>query len=100
MKDNYLQVGQFPKAKLTIVDQVIPKDHSGSMKFKAILNLHGVDKEIEGTAELSQFNGKVLSIDAKIPVKLSDYKIAIPNYQGITVAEKVNIHFQSKALIN
>ena len=36
-------------------------------------------------------------VDAKFPITLSDFKIAIPNYKGITVAEKVDVRIKTKA---
>ena len=95
MKDNYLEVKQFPTAKLKLTDVEFPKDLDGDMKFKGMMTLHGVEKEVEGKAELDNDDGNI-KMTAEIPVKLSDFKIAIPSYKGITVAEKVSIHFETK----
>jgi len=38
----------------------------------------------------------VKALEAELIVKLSDFKIAIPSYQGITVAENVTITVSSK----
>jgi polyisoprenoid-binding protein YceI len=97
MKDNYLDVKQFPTAKLKLTSVEVPNDLDGSIEFKGIMNLHGVQKEISGKADLER-DGKTLSMKAEIPLKLSDFKIAIPSYQGITVAEKVKINFETQVM--
>ncbi len=94
MKDNYLEVKQHPTAQLTLKDVAVPENLDGSFAFTGTMNLHGVEKEVKGQAEL-ELDGDQIRMTAEIPVKLSDFKIAIPSYQGITVAEKVTILFES-----
>lgn len=95
MKNKYLQTKQFPKAKLNLKDVTLPADFDGSTPFKGTLDLHGVAKEVSGTMELDD-NSSTIDIEAEIPIKLTDFKIEIPNYKGITVAEKVTIKFEAK----
>lgn len=95
MKDNYLETKKHPTAKLVLTNVEFPKDLDGDMKFKGMMTLHGVEKEVEGKAELDNDGGQI-KMTAEIPVKLSDFKIAIPAYKGITVAEKVKINFETK----
>ncbi len=95
MKDTYLEVKKHPVAKIKLTNLEVPKDLDGSFEFKGMMTLHGVEKQVSGQAELENDSGK-LKLIAEIPIKLSDFKIAIPSYQGITVAEKVNISISSE----
>ncbi len=94
MKDKYLEVKQFPTAKLKLSDVTVPEKLDGRFDFQGTLTLHGVEKQVNGKAELENDNGAI-KMTAEIPIKLSDFKIAIPSYKGITVAEKVNVNFES-----
>ena len=95
MKDNYLEVKKHPTAKLSLKEVSLPEKLDGSMKFKGMMTLHGVEKEVSGEAKLANDSG-ALTMSAELPIKLSDFKIAIPNYKGITVAEKVKVSFETK----
>lgn len=97
MKDKYLQVKDFPTAKLTITKMPIPEKLSGEVKFSGEMEVHGVTKKIEGMATLSSSENGV-TVKAEFPLKLSDYKIEIPSYKGITVAEKVKVKFESSVV--
>jgi len=97
MKDTYLEVKKFPKAKLKLTSVEVPKDMDGDMKFKGLMTLHGVEKEVSGKAELDK-DDKKIKMSAEVPIKLSDFKIAIPSYKGITVAEKVKVSFESEVV--
>ena len=95
MKDKYLQVKKFPKAKLTLKDSVMPKGLNGSTEFTGIMELHGVKKEVKGKIELDNESDSI-EVDAEFPIKLTDFKIDIPSYKGITVAEKVTVKFKTE----
>jgi hypothetical protein len=74
----------------------LPKALDGSdasfkdVPFEGTFKLHGVENPIKGTADLAVADHK-LSGTAKFAVKVSDYKMDIPKYAGITVAEDVNV---------
>ncbi len=93
MKDTYLETKKFPEAKLTwkIAATKVQKDGQ-EVPFTGTLSLHGVEKPIGGTAtltaspDLSKVEG-----EAQFQIKLSDYKIKIPSYLGVTVAEDVDV---------
>lgn len=92
MKEKYLHVKEHPKSRLTLLDaQVDPTfatslSNSGEKPFKGNLLLHGQEKEVNGTYTVS--NGLV---QAKFPIKLSDFAIDIPSYLGIKVADMVDV---------
>lgn len=94
MKDKYLQVKEYPKATVTLKELAIPADKKGKVDFLAELEVHGVKKEVKGVAELTPESNN-LKVVAEFPIKLSDFKIEIPSYKGITVAEDVKVKFES-----
>jgi polyisoprenoid-binding protein YceI len=98
MKDNYLEVKKHPQAKLTLKDLAIPKGANGEIEFSGEMEIHGEKKEVKGKAKLSSKDGKEISMTAEIPLKLTDFKIDIPSYKGITVAEDVTVNFESKVV--
>lgn len=97
MKDKYLEVSKYPQAKLTIPEQKLPDSWTTAnpslhdFKFKGVLQLHGEEKEISGTVNVKAD----LTSEAQFEIKISDYKIDIPSYLGITVADKVKISVSS-----
>ena len=92
MKEKYLQVKEHPKAKLTLVDApvdatfVCTLTNSGEKPFKGKLLLHGKEREVNGT-----YTAKNGLVQAKFPIKLTDFAIEIPTYLGVTVADMVDV---------
>lgn len=94
MKNKYLEVVQYPEAVLTFKDFLLPSAWSIkspriiNSSFKGTLKLHGVEKELTGnfSIENNQFQSS-----AKFDVKLSDFKIVIPTYLGVKVADVINV---------
>jgi len=95
MKDKYLEVGKYPTAKLKLTNISVPQGLSGDLKIKGLLELHGQSKEVAISGKLEQ-DGETLKLKGEIPITLTDFKIPIPNYKGITVAELVTVSFSSK----
>lgn len=93
MKEKYLEIGKYPEARLKIKDLQLPEGWSpqnATLKefpFKGILNLHGVEKEINGVVSVSDS----LKAEAQFEIKISDFKIDIPSYLGVTVADRVTV---------
>lgn len=93
MKEKYLQVQQHPKAKLTLTDAAVDPafattlSNSGEKPFKGRLQLHGQEREVEGT-----YTAKNGLVQAKFQIKLTNYGIEVPSYLGITVAELVDVN--------
>lgn len=92
MKDKYLEVGKFKISTLVLKDVAV-ENLSSEFAFVGELELHGVKKEVKGTA---QIDGDNLSADFTLSLK--DYGIEIPSYLGITVSDKVKIKVESKFL--
>jgi polyisoprenoid-binding protein YceI len=95
MKEKYLQVKEFPQAKIEFTEFQMPAGWTlkslkvASSSFRATLTLHGVKKEITG---LYSIDAAQLKSTASFEIKLTDFKIEIPTYLGVKVADVVKIN--------
>ena len=102
MKEKYLETGKYHDAKLTLTQMVLPQDISADhvsvdqVPFTGNLLLHGVEKPVSGVAKIEKSGGKV-SIAANFNLKVSDYKIAVPTFAGITMADDVQVSVADSA---
>lgn len=103
MKEKYLEVEKYPEAKLTITEVKVPENAAqGSdfvaegVPFQGKLQLHGVEKPVNGTARLEK-KGQSLKVAADLPLKITDYGIAVPSFAGITVADEVTLNILAEA---
>ena len=102
MKEKYLEVAKYPKAKLTITKVDFPLDWEknptkfSDREFTGTLNLHGKDAQIKGTHSMNEKNIS----EAQFKINLNDHNIEIPNYLGIKVVDiitvKTQIQFEKK----
>ena len=90
MKEKYLEVGKYKNAELEltpldfaqdICKTDVKQDHTA---FAGTLKLHGVEKPVKG-----EFDMKPGHSQASFNLNLTDYKIEIPVYLGIKVADQV-----------
>jgi hypothetical protein len=103
MKEKYLETKTFPNASLVINKLKLPPNlqidgfKSQNQSFVGQLTLHGITHPITGIIDLSTSSG-ITKGDGEFELKLSDYKIDVPSYLGITVADRVSVkvHLQAK----
>lgn len=93
MINKYLEAPKYPEATLTLKPFKIESEGTA----KGTLKLHNVEKEIEIQYESSQ-SGDSLKIDTEFDLVLSDFDIAIPSFQGITVAKDIKLKVAFKAM--
>jgi polyisoprenoid-binding protein YceI len=94
MKEKYLEVKAFPLAELDATSLKINIPGENEADFKAVLKLHGVSREIDGHGSLDCKSVQSCIFKGRFSLNLTDYKIDIPSFAGITVAEKVEIEAQ------
>lgn len=93
MREKYLQVKEFPTAKLEIKELTLKEDFNpakpkaGEQPFEGQLTMHGQTKPVSGTFTV----GEKRDVGAEFKIKLSDFKVDIPKYLGVTVADEVKI---------
>lgn len=99
MKEKYLQVGTHPEATITIKDQATAWSPSNGTvdgaKVTGTLKLHGEEKPVEITYTIDE----QAKIKAQFELKISDFKMGIPSFMGITVADKVNVTVESQMAV-
>lgn len=93
MKDRYLEVQRFPVAILTLVEPLSIKLPSVEVPFSGKLNLHGVERMVQGKVNVSQ-EGDQWAARADFQIQLSDFSIQVPAFAGVTVAENVGVRVQ------
>lgn len=97
MCDNYLEVGKgadFEKARLSSL-KLEPKGAlgTGEVGFTAMLTIHGVAKEVKGTADV-RAAGSEYVVKSAFAVNLPAYDIAKPRHLGIGVKDDVKIEIE------
>ena len=101
MKEKYLQVDKFPEAKLAITKLPWGKDDTSDFDgkkgpFEGTFTLHGVTKPVTGEAEVTR-DGKTIEAEVKFTIKVTDFGIDIPSFQGVTVADTVDVDVNIKS---
>jgi polyisoprenoid-binding protein YceI len=93
--DNYMHSDKYPKAdfKGTIKDITainFVKDGTHPVSVEGNLTIHGVTNKVTTTGTVSIKAGKI-SVTAKFPVKLTDYKVAVPAFTVSKIAQVVDV---------
>lgn len=96
MKDNYLEVGKFPNATLTIAKINATEAKTGNpTKFEGNLELHGQKKPITGTIRFLDLSEK-LSLQAEFSVTITDFGIPVPSFAGVSVNTTIPVTVEVK----
>ncbi|MES3038384.1 MAG: YceI family protein [Bdellovibrionota bacterium] len=96
MKEKYLEVEKYPTATLRITDMALPQSPLSShintkgVEFKGILNVHGVDSAVTGTADIDS-TGSMIVAEVKTRTTISAHNIEKPGYLGVKVADEIEI---------
>jgi polyisoprenoid-binding protein YceI len=106
MKEKYLEVAKFQTAVLTLKPMKLPSSFASlaaapsnaplELSFEGELELHGTKQNVSGKVKLQTKSANLVQFDATFPLKLTDFKIGIPKYAGITIAENVDIEVHSE----
>lgn len=91
MKKKYLETEKFPEAEFDLHSMSPALGEKGSGEFSGKLTLHGVSQAVSGDYDGACEGQTTCEVTAEFSIKLSDFKIDIPSYAGITVAEKVDV---------
>lgn len=95
LAEKYLEAAKHPEARLKL--DPIPAPASGerslassSQPFTGELQMHGHTRKIKGQYE-AKVAGKNTQLVFEFPVRLGDFKIAVPSFMGVSVAEEVKL---------
>ncbi len=94
MRENYLEVQKGPGYDQAVLTQIRLDGNTsapiGKVGFTGILAVHGVQREVTGTADIRRV-GDGLRVQASFPVKVSEFAIASPSYLGVGVRDEVTV---------
>lgn len=94
MRENYLETDQYPFAEFTGKITLMPELLIGErmpVKATGTFKIHGVERQVEVSGSLTKIqNGKV-ELNGSFTIKLSDYKISIPNLIFYELAEEQKV---------
>ncbi len=92
MKEKYLEVGQFPSARLSIQRSAlkIGDGPSSGADVPATLTLHGKTRPVSVHYDAKK-SGAEISVSGGFSVKMTDFGIAVPSYLGVTVKPDVDV---------
>ncbi len=96
MKEKYLEIKKYPEAILTLDPITWNASSDATQAFTGKLKFHGQEHPVKGEAKLKP-SGTSLDVEASFEIILTDYKVEIPVYAGITVAEKVDVKVSFQA---
>lgn len=94
LKETYLETKKYPEAKLTIAPFMLKDGESKTQKIKSTLELHGVKKDIDLELKVTR-NKQQVQVSGGFELKLSDHKIELPSFQGITAADSVKLKVEA-----
>jgi len=89
--ENYLESEKYPKSTLSAKIKDWNKEKGEQeVTVSGKLKIHGITKDVEVTGKLNYQDDKV-TVSAKFPVQLKDYKIKIPKALFYNIAESVEV---------
>lgn len=88
MKENYLNTKEFPTSTLKVEKAPLPHILTDEFAIPGKLTVRGVTRDVTVKAKMTKV-GSEQKLVAKLPLKISEFSIPVPSYQGITVAEDV-----------
>jgi polyisoprenoid-binding protein YceI len=90
MKEKYLEVQKGPEYAVATLEDIRVERLDGKTALKGILQLHGQRREVSGTADIKQEDGRV-RVQAQFPVRVSDFQIPKPTYLGVGVRDEITV---------
>jgi polyisoprenoid-binding protein YceI len=93
LREKYLEISRgrgFDRAVLSEIrlDEADAEGFQGKTGFAGKLLLHGVSREVTGTADIRR-PGPEARVEASFPLALTDFGIEPPEYLGVGVANKL-----------
>ena len=96
LRDNYLEVVRGPEFQSAVLSGLVLDDPlpAGASRhetgFSGMLALHGVQRPIEGEAELRRRDGR-MQVEATFSISLDAFDIPPPRYLGVGVRDTVEV---------
>jgi polyisoprenoid-binding protein YceI len=90
MREWYLQVDKGEDFSTATLGDLRIEKLDGKTTFSGTLKVHGQSKQVSGTAELQRHDGSV-RVQARFPLRLSEFQIPSPTYLGVGVRDEVQV---------
>ena len=90
LKNKYLMTTQYPIATLTLKNKQMLSFNDEEQVIKGHLNFHGKSRDVNIVTKFKNQGSQFIS-NGKFELKLSDFGVDLPSFQGITAADKVTI---------
>ena len=95
LRSTYLELDRGPEFRDAVLsDIVLDEPPAGAerheTRFSGTLTLHGVQRTVEGEAELRRRNGRI-QVEADLSLSLDAFDIPPPRYLGIGVRDRIDI---------
>jgi len=96
LRDTYLEVAKGPGYDTAVLSGLVlpgtdPSNPAGKAKFTAVILLHGVKRPVAGEAEIRTIVNTA-RVEARFPLRLSDYAIEPPRYLGVGVQDEIQVN--------
>lgn len=98
--ENYLESEKYPKSTFSgIIKNWNKQEGEQEVVVAGKLSIHGITKEVEISGKIN-YSGDQVTVYAKFPVELKDYKVKIPKALFYNIAEsvEVTVDFEYKKL--
>lgn len=95
--ENYVETEKYPTCtfKGKIIEAVdFSKDGEYNVNVKGIMDLHGVQKEIEAPGVII-IKGKEITVSSSFKIRVADYNIKVPSLYVKNIAEVVDVKVNS-----
>ena len=98
MRNEHLETSKFPTIDflLQTVHAVTHRGENWEFTAEGTLSLHGVSRDIQFPVRAHR-EGDVIRVLGQLPVKMTDYHIAIPRFLMFTVEDQVQVSFDVTA---
>ncbi|MBC7396732.1 MAG: YceI family protein [Bdellovibrionales bacterium] len=98
LKDKVFETSKFENAVLSITSLKVPAGNGEfkNLEFSGKLKLHGVEKEIKGTSQVT-VGPQTTGFTAHLDIKLTDFQITPPEFLGMSIQDDVKIDAKGEA---
>ncbi|MYN66152.1 MAG: YceI family protein [Acidobacteria bacterium] len=96
LRNSYLELGRGPEFLHAVLSGIVlaatplAYDRRHKTRFSGTLTLHGVQRVVEGEAELRGRNGR-MEVEAAFSLSLDEFDIPPPRYLGIGVRDAIDV---------
>ena len=96
LRNSYLELGRGPEFLHAVLSGIVlaaappASDRRHETRFSGTLMLHGVQRAVEGEAELRRRNGR-MQVEAELSLSLDAFDIPPPRYLGIGVRDAIEV---------